>query len=82
MTMIKKFLAFLELSFWSLKPTVKPVKMFLKLEPESLNILTYKILTFVVEKDHKLVCVREYPIIKCPPFLPFVCPFENKVIIK
>ena len=34
-------------------------------------------------KDQKLVCVGKYPVcIKCPPFLTFVYPLQNKLIIK
>ena len=36
-----------------------------------------------LEKDHKLVCVWKYLIrMKCPPFLTFVYPLQNKLIIK
>ena len=36
-----------------------------------------------VEKDYKLVCIGKYSIcIKCPPFLTFVYPLQNKLIIK
>ena len=46
-----------------------------KMEPESLKSL--------LKKDYKLVCARKYPIcINCPPFLTFVYPLQNKLIIK